>query len=175
MSYHFVLFAVLAMLSLAGALSTVAQRNPVYSARSRAGTMVCLAGLYLLMRAPYVAMVQVALYAGAIVVLFLFVVMTVDLARLGDQPDSSREQLLTGTLVATALFGTLAVTVTASLAEVVPVAEAANVDDPQNVQAVARALFRFNALPFEMTSLLLLAALIGVVVFTWRRRRRDDE
>ena len=157
---HQVLFFVFAALCLAGAVNLLAQRHPINSALSLIVVMVSLSVLYLLLGAEFVAAVQVIVYAGAIMVLFVFVIMLLN---------AGEEEITTGSRVA-ALFGYPAVAIFAALMIWVVTGRGAAMKGVHlgeflgPTDAVARLLFREFLLPFEVTSVLILIAIMGAVV-----------
>ena len=146
-------------LMLAAALSVILNRRPIYSVLSLLVVMLCLASLFVMLGAYFVAALQVLLYAGAVLVLFLFVIM---LLRL--EPEVlGRMRLLTlrttGTAAAAWLLWCLLRVLTATPAPTPPALSAGF----GTVESVGRALFTTYLLPFELTSFLILAAIIGAV------------
>ena len=146
-----------------GAAMVVLNRNPVYSALSLVLTMFALSGLYVMMGAYFVAAVQVLVYAGAVVVLFLFVIMLLNLRT---------QEPLAETLGARAWFGALlgglfiagaGATMWAAVSPEQFALAADNFGDSGHTKSLAELLFQNNLVPFEAVSLVLLAALIGVV------------
>ena len=157
------LFAVFALVAVASALVVITQKNPVNSVLALVVTFFCLAVLYVMLGAQFIAALQVIVYAGAIMVLFLFVVM---LLNLKEKPAwDARGPLLTG-LGFAAAGGVLLIAVTALRK---PLGLSASID-PQmgTVASVGDALFRRFLLPFEVVSVLLLAAIIGAVALVKR-------
>lgn len=145
---------------LLAALSVVCNRQPIYSVLSLLVVMFCLASLFIMLGAYFVAALQVLLYAGAVLVLFLFVLMLLNLER------EHVARMRTFTL---RTAGTIAATLLAvSLINIVwmpggrPPSSASPVPGG-TVEAVGRLLFREYLLPFELTSFLILAAVIGAV------------
>jgi NADH-quinone oxidoreductase subunit J len=155
--FHAILFYVFAGLALAGALGVVAQRNPTYSAFSLIVTLVSLSAVFGLLGSPFIAALQVVVYAGAIMVLFIFVLMLLNV-RAEVRPE---KESLAFKLVALALGATLAVEVGSVLLARRPAM--AGAFDASAVQ-VARLLFSYQYLyVFEATSILILAALVGAI------------
>jgi NADH-quinone oxidoreductase subunit J len=164
------LFFLFSAMALLGAVFVVTSRNPVSSVMFLIVTLFALAGLFVLLEAHFLAAVQVIVYAGAIMVLFLFVVMLLNLGH-DELPDfrSAMARLLAGAFgIALAAF--LAWTLlegsgplTASGGEAAdPIRTALQARGA--IGAVAVPLFRTYLVPFEVTSLLLLVAIIGAVV-----------
>ena len=155
-------FGALAVLS---ALSMVLNvRNTVNAAMSLVVTMISLAVTYVVLDAHLVAALQIMVYAGAIVVVFLFVVMLLNLRH--DRFAQPRERLVKLAAVVMALGGALAFL--QLVPKALPTIQAIP-DDFGSYAAVGRALYRDFVLPFEISSLLLLAAIVGAVVLAKRR------
>jgi NADH-quinone oxidoreductase subunit J len=153
-----VLFAVTAALALAGGIGVIASRRPVHSALSLLLVLGSLAVDYLLLGAQFIAALQVIIYAGAIVVLFLFIIMLLH-ARSGEVVGS---RPVLPPLAAGALSGAFGVVVLIVLAGTA--ASPAPVDQQfGTIQSVGRLLFSRFLLPFEAASVLLLIGMIGAV------------
>ena len=158
-----VLFYALAALALASALGVVAQRNPMYSAFSLIVTLCSLSAIYGLLGSPFIAVLQIVVYAGAIMVLFLFVIMLLNVKREGDAADGGRTLKAVG--------AGLGVLLAAQLGAVVALHKGSSVprDYEASTAAVARLLFSPRFLyVFEATSILILAAMVGAVVLAKR-------
>lgn len=161
------LFYVFAAMAVGAALLVITLRNPVYSAISLLVTFLAVAALFLLRHAEFVAIVQIFVYGGGVMVLFLFVIMLVNVHRL-------REIRIFGVQwPAAAAISGLFVVVIALVASVTvfgplnPIPDRlVNVEGEAlgNSQAVAWMLFREYFVPFEIVSLFLLVAMIGAVV-----------
>src|SRR4051812_28486837 len=167
----FYLFAAVAIIA---SMLVIAQRNPIYSVLLLIASFGALSGLYVLLDAPFVAVIQIIVYAGAIMVLFLFVVMLLN------APHEDTEEDLHGVgaewrrmgggvrrfgaLLAVALIGELGWALTRNGGEsgVFPAASA------PSVAAIGRSLFTVYAFPFEVTSVLILVAMVGAVVLARR-------
>ena len=157
-----VLFLVLAAIAVAGAVSLILQHHPIHSALSLVVVMVALAGLYLLLDAEFVAAVQIIVYAGAIMVLFIFVIMLLN-AGVEERTNLSRAARYAGIPLATLLLVGLAYTVARASAPIVaqPTPEGAT-------RQLSMLLFRDLAFPFELTSVLILIAMVGAMVLAKR-------
>ena len=164
-----VLFFVFGALALAGALGVVLMRNPVHSALSLVSVLISIAVLFVIQDAQLLAAVQVIVYAGAIVVLFLFVIMLLGVDRhesLHDPVKSQRPLAIGVGVVSVAAFIVLgnANWTSGELASRGVVSPAGT----NNVKAVADSLFTTFLWPFELTAVLLVIAVIGGVVLARR-------
>lgn len=179
-------FYVMAASAVVCAVATILQRNPVAAAMWLVGTMLALAGIYVLLNAQFIGAIQVLVYAGAIMVLFLFVIMLLNLGH--DSSDLRRWPafalaIAIGAGLLTALVAVRLYTPARLAAEVAGaspaqdparaltggIAAQAAVDSLGVVGAIADPLFRTYLVPFEITSVLLLAAAVGAVVIAKRR------
>jgi len=162
-SIFFYGFAAIAVVS---ALLMLAFRNPVHSALALVTTILCVAGTYVLLEAYFLAAVQVIAYAGAVMVLFLFVIM---LLNLGEQkslePNVGRYRRVSVVLLAGLLLAQLAFAALRRVARPAPFPAELTED---NVAHIGRILYTEYLLPFEVASFVLLVALIGVVVLVER-------
>jgi NADH-quinone oxidoreductase subunit J len=154
------LFWTFAVITLAGGVGVVVARNPVNGAMALVGSFFSLAGLFLLLDAQLIAALQVLVYAGAIMVLFLFVIMLLNLGPRDLGPPRFGVGKGIGVLA-------VAATVTTLLKVVLPLGRGSPV--PINasfgtVESVGRVLYQQYALPFEVVSLLLLTAIVAAVV-----------
>ena len=163
-----IFFYGLGVVAIASALMTVTRRNPVVSALFLILNFLCLAGLYLTLNAQFIAIIQIIVYAGAIMVLFLFVIM---LLNLGDE-----RQLSEGLSLRKVLGAGMALVL---LMEIIYIIMSAGSGFPEKnleraveigtVEEIGRQLFTTFLFPFEITSLLLTAAIIGAVVLAKRK------
>jgi NADH-quinone oxidoreductase subunit J len=159
-------FYFLSGLALVSGVLVITRKNPVHSAIALIFTLLSLAGLYLMLYAPFVAGVQIILYAGGIMVLFLFVIMLVSVARV-ERESQFNKQWLVG-IAATAALGVLFILVYAKGRSVFP-ERAVQLPEQLNTQQVAVWLYGTYMLPFEIASLLLLVAIVGAVVMAKKR------
>jgi NADH-quinone oxidoreductase subunit J len=167
MSAPLIIFFVLAALAVAGALSLIFQRHPIHSALSLIVVMVALAGLYLLMGAEFVAAVQIIVYGGAIMVLFVFVIMLLN-AEAEERTNFSRIAKIAGLPLAVALAGVLA----AAMIQAGPgVQNAARPGALADTRTLSTLLFREFVYPFELTSFLILVAILGAIVLAQREQK----
>jgi NADH-quinone oxidoreductase subunit J len=159
-------FYFLSGMALVSGVLVITRRNPVHSAIALIFTLLSLAGLYLMLYAPFVAGVQIILYAGGIMVLFLFVIMLVSVSRV-ERESQFNKQWLVG-IAATAALGVLFILVYAKGRAVFP-ERAVQLPEQLNTQQVAVWLYGTYMLPFEIASLLLLVAIVGAVVMAKKR------
>ncbi|HXW89657.1 MAG TPA: NADH-quinone oxidoreductase subunit J [Terriglobales bacterium] len=159
-------FYFLSFLTLASAILVITRKNAVHSALALILGLLAQAGLYLMLYAPFVAGVQIILYAGGIMVLFLFVIMLVNLERAQKEEQFNR-QWLAGILAAGAL-GALLVAVFLKGRALFP-ASTQPIAEASNTQQVGELLYGPYMFAFEIASLLLLVAMIGAVVMAKRR------
>jgi NADH-quinone oxidoreductase subunit J len=165
-------FWVCAVVAVAGGLGMLFSRKAIHSALFLAATMIALAVLYIAMEAPFLGTVQIVVYTGAVMMLFVFVLMMVGV----DASDSVIETIPGQRVVAT-LFGlatvVLLIAAVGTAATAGPVGlEEANTADGGNVQAIARLIFGRYLLAFEVTSALLITAALGAMVLAFRERAR---
>jgi NADH-quinone oxidoreductase subunit J len=155
-----IIFFVLAALCVIGALSLILQRHPIHSALSLIVVMVALAGLYLLMGAEFVAAVQIIVYGGAIMVLFVFVIMLLNAGE-EERTNLSKMAGVVGIPLAIALTGFLAAAVARS-ADASQSSLVAGAVAP--TKTLSMLLFQDFVYPFELTSFLILVAILGAIV-----------
>ncbi len=154
-----IVFYIAAAVAIAAGLSVVLQRAPVYSALSLIVVLCALAVMYLLLNAPFIAVIQVIIYAGAIMVLFVLVIMLLNAGHETPKNSSRMARWFAAPLLAAFLFEVLLVvwrefranTFLASPRDSGPA-------------AIGTLLFRQYVLPFELTSILILVAILGAVV-----------
>jgi NADH-quinone oxidoreductase subunit J len=169
-----VTFWILAPLALLGAIGMLWARNAVHSALWLVLTMLCLGVFYVLQAGPFIGMVQIIVYTGAIMMLFLFVLMLV-----GRDNSDSLIETLRGQRVAAILLGLgFAGLVAGGMSRVLDGTTAVGLDEANaegNVQGIARLLFTKYVFAFELTSALLITAAIGAMVLAHIERRREDK
>jgi len=167
-----VAFWVFSAIALASALLCVTRRNPVASALWLVLAMFSLAGIFVILEAHFIAAMQVLVYAGAVMVLFLFVIMLLNVGQAGpsDLPGWAGHAVMAaiGVVLAVELW---AVTKVAPAREIrLPAGTMQRMNEQQGaVQVISGPLFREYLVPFEITSVLLLAAIVGAVVLAKRR------
>jgi NADH-quinone oxidoreductase subunit J len=166
MSPQLIVFFVLAGLAVIGALNVILQKHPIHSALSLIVVMVSLAGLYLLLGAEFVAAVQIIVYGGAIMVLFVFVIMLLN-AGAEEQTDFSKLAKFGGLPLALALTGLLAA---AMIRHGNAIPSTTSPDTLANTSNLSTLLFSTFVYPFELTSFLILVAIMGALVLAQREK-----
>ncbi|HUH97920.1 MAG TPA: NADH-quinone oxidoreductase subunit J [Anaerolineales bacterium] len=167
MNAELLAFIILAIIAIAAALGMLFSRSTVYSALFLVLNFGTVAVFYILLNAPFIAMAQVSVYAGAIMVLFLFVIMLLGTEALPPSRALPWQRPL-AIVLAVILF--------AEAAYLLFIRRVAAGDVPQPIQAfgspqgVGNALFASYLLPFEVTSVLLLIAMVGAIVLTIREK-----
>jgi len=166
MTVALVVFFALAGLAVIGAVSLILQKHPIHSALSLIVVMVALAGLYLLMGAEFVAAVQIIVYGGAIMVLFVFVIM---LLNAGMEEHTSLSKLAgpPGLLLVLALAGFIVATIVRSSGGL---QESSQSGAMASTSGISNMLFRDFVYPFELTSFLILVAVMGATVLAQREK-----
>jgi NADH-quinone oxidoreductase subunit J len=172
MTQDLILFIVLAVIAIATAVSMLISRNAIYSAMFLVLNFVTVAVIYLLLNAAFIAMVQVTVYAGAIMVLFLFVIMLLGAEKIAGEESISWQPplaiLLGGALLmefAYILFG-------GRQKDLLPTMVSVS-KDFGSPASVGTLLFNRYLIPFEITSILLLVAMIGAIILTRSERKES--
>jgi len=170
-----VAFWVLAALAASGAIGVAAARKAVYSAMFLAGTMIVLAVIYTMQGAVFLGVVQVVVYTGAVMMLFLFVLMFVGVDSSESLMETLRGQRFTA-VVAGISFGLLLIAAVGNVS-VVGVSGRAEPYEADNVRGLAGLIFTRYLWAFELTSALLITAVLGAMVLTHRERleHRKDQ
>jgi NADH-quinone oxidoreductase subunit J len=160
------IFSIFAVLALGSAVVVVAHRSPVYSTMSLVLTLLSIAVLFVMLGAPFIGVLQVLIYTGAIVVLFLFVIMLLNVGREEPRIGNQRAQLVFSILGALT-FGGLVVLTLLSVREAAlqPLVET---DTLFQLKPLARVMFGEYLLAFEIVGLLLLVAVVGATVVARR-------
>ena len=171
MTPDLILFLILAAVAIGAALGMLFSRNAVYSALFLILNFVTMAVFYLLLGAPFIAMVQVTVYAGAIMVLFLFVIMLLGAEQLKRAHRLDWQQPAAVVLALVLIVEAAYILVTR--AESLPEVEAAG-SSYGNPQAIGELLFSEYLLPFEVTSVLLLVAMVGAIVLTNNQKKKAE-
>jgi NADH-quinone oxidoreductase subunit J len=167
MSAPVVIFFVLAAMAVVGAVSLIVQRHPIHSALSLIVVMVALAGLYLLMGAEFVAAVQIIVYGGAVMVLFIFVIMLLNAGE-EQRTNFSKLALYAGIPLAVAVTGLIAAALlNSSKAAALPPAQPVTLT---STRTLSNLLFQEFVYPFELTSFLILVAVLGAIVLAQREK-----
>jgi NADH-quinone oxidoreductase subunit J len=163
-----VAFYVFAALILGFAVLVITAKSTVHSVLFLVADFLCVAGLYVVLQAPFLAVIQVMVYAGGIVVLYLFVVMLVNLKRPPELHSSPHRLGRLGLVMSLAVFAELVAISTYTWLK--PAGPAGSLD-AKNIEQVGRALYTDYLVPFEVASVLLLVAMVGAIVLAKRELR----
>lgn len=168
MTLESILFAVFAVVGIASALLVVTRRNPIIAALYLIVNFFCLAGLYLTLHAQFIAVIQILVYAGAIMVLFVFVIMLLNLKDERSLREGlSWKKVLAGGLVLGLLMEVVYIVVRSAPHSALSVPPKAT--EIGTVEAIGTQLFTRFLFPFEITSVLLTAAIVGAVVLAKKK------
>jgi NADH-quinone oxidoreductase subunit J len=168
MSITQILFWILSVLALFSALMVVTSKNPVFSVVWLIVTFFAISGHYILLNAQFIAIVNIIVYAGAIMVLFLFVIMLMNLSK-DTEPQKNKWLKLAGAVAG----GCLLLVMIAALRNTEQNMTQLATGDIGLIQNLGRVLFSEYVVPFEISSVLFLSAMVGAVVLG--KRERDDE
>jgi NADH-quinone oxidoreductase subunit J len=160
------LFILFAGMAVGCAISMVAQRNPLYGAISLIGVFISLACLYVTLAAPFIAAVQVIVYAGAIMVLVVFVIMLLNVEEEERHPLRLRSLVPIAVGLAAVLFAEAAFII--FFVQASPATPTRNLSDVGLTSSIGAGLFTSYLLPFETTSILLLMAIVGAITLARR-------
>jgi NADH-quinone oxidoreductase subunit J len=155
------------------AVSTIIQKNPIYSAASLIGVMLMLACNYVLLNAEFIAAIQVIVYAGAIMVLFVFVIMLINVEYIKREKLYYRGRIF-GVIIGLALLLKLLI-VGYSLAIKVQEGDLPIPKDMDSTKVIGKYLFSNYILPFEVISVVLLVGIIGAVVLGKKERNSEEK
>lgn len=166
MTSDLIVFLVLSLIAIASALGMLFSRNAVYSALFLVLNFVTVAVFYLLLGAPFIAMSQITVYAGAIMVLFLFVIMLLGVDNISSPDVLWWQKPLASVLSAVLVVESIYLIFSRAQPGLDISAPEASLNGMENLRAMAMALFNQYLLPFEVTSILLLVAMVGAIVLT---------
>ncbi|MBB2945048.1 NADH-quinone oxidoreductase subunit J [Actinoplanes sp. CA-015351] len=169
-----VAFWILGPLSVIGALGMVLARNAVHSALWLVVTMLCLGFLYVVNDAPFLGMVQVIVYTGAIMMLFLFVLMLVGRDASDSLIETLRGQRIAAIVLGIGFAALIATGLARSLGDI-PTVGLTEANQNGNVQGLAALLFTNYVFAFEVTSALLITAAVGAMVLAHVERAKEDK
>jgi len=165
------LFYAFAAVAVGASLLVIAQRNPIYSVLLLIASFGALSGLYVMLDAPFVAVIQIIVYAGAIMVLFLFVVMLLNAPHEDTEHDLRAHPLFRGGPLGFGILLALMLVVELGLALAGHDTTRFGPTSAGSVQDIGKSLFTDYAFPFEVTSVLILVAMVGAVLLARREPR----
>ena len=162
------IFWILAVLAVAAALAMILVRRAVHCAIMLAVVMLCLATMYAMLGAPFLAFVQIIVYTGAVLMLFLFVIMLIGISSSDSIVETIKGQRLAAGLAAIGLFVILILGV--GHAAIGPAAPSTAANGTNNLSGLATLIFTTYVFPFEVTGVLLITAALGAMVLAHRER-----
>jgi NADH-quinone oxidoreductase subunit J len=162
------LFWILAVISVAAALAMILVRRAVHCAIMLAVVMLCLATMYAMQGAPFLAFVQIIVYTGAVLMLFLFVLMLIGISSSDSIVETIKGQRLAAGLAAIGLFVILILAI--GHAAIGPAARPTAAFGPTNLTGLSTLIFTTYVFPFEVTGALLITAAVGAMVLAFRER-----
>ena len=171
MTLELISFLILALVAIATALGMLLSRNAIYSALFLVLNFITVAVFYLLLGAPFIAMAQVTVYAGAIMVLFLFVIMLLGAESLPKAEVLPWQKPLAITLAVLLAGEAVFLLITRARPTGSIATPEATVNSIENLRGLGEALFSQYLLPFEVTSILLLVAMVGAIVLVRKEKR----
>lgn len=169
------IFLFIAAVAVFAAFNVILQRNPIYSALALIITMCALAGTFLMLQAQFVATMQVIVYAGAVMVLFVFVIMLLNVRTEEARQDKLRYLKLVAPLLFIALLGEVFFVARSVTTPIPPLTTTANEPAFGTVEAIGEAMFSSYLFPFEATSVLILMAMVGALVLARKRTAQEAE
>ena len=159
MSITEILFWILSVVAVFSALMVITSKNPVFSVLWLIVTFFCISGHYILLNAQFIAIVNIIVYAGAIMVLFLYVLMLMDLGR-DSEPQKNKRLKLIGAVAG----GSLLLVLVAALRHTEEQMAQLNTGNIGLIENLGTILFTKYVVPFEISSILFLSAMVGAVV-----------
>jgi NADH-quinone oxidoreductase subunit J len=172
---HQLIFLFLAAVAVFAAFNVILQRNPIYSALSLIIVMCALAGAFLLLDAQFVAAMQVIVYAGAVMVLFVFVIMLLNVRTEEARQDRVKYLKLITPLLFIALLAEVFFVARSVTTTTPPLVTAPGENPYGTVEAVGSAMFSSYLFPFEATSVLILMAMVGSLILARKRTAQEAE
>jgi NADH-quinone oxidoreductase subunit J len=172
MDANLIVFIVMAVVAIGSALGMLLNRNAIYSALFLILNFATVAVFYIILGAPFIAMTQVTVYAGAIMVLFLFVIMLLGAEELTGITTKFDWQRPAAVVLALLMLAELVVVIFFRDTVFGELMQLTDFGTPENI---GRVLFNDYLLPFEITSILLLAAMVGAIVIARRVRRKPGQ
>jgi NADH-quinone oxidoreductase subunit J len=166
MTPDLIVFLVLSLVAISSALGMLFSQNAVYSALFLVLNFVTVAIFYLLLGAPFIAMAQITVYAGAIMVLFLFVIMLLGAESLAPSKALPWQRPLAGLLAAVLVVQSIYIIFARAQLTLTTVPPDASANTMESLRTMAMELFNKFLLPFEVTSILLLVAMIGAITLS---------
>lgn len=167
-TFENILTVFFAVVAIASAIIMVTRRNPVNSALFLIVNFFCLSALYLLLKAQFIAIIQILVYAGAIMVLFLFVIMLLNLQDESRLTENITYKKLTAIILSLLIFAIISITTYFEFIDKYSKMND-NAEKLGTVESIGRELFTTYSFPFELVSFVLIAAIVGAIVLAKKK------
>lgn len=169
MNLHIIIFIFLCILAIGSAIAVITQSNPIYSALALIMNFFSFAGLYLLLNGQFIAILQIFVYAGAIMVLFVFVIMLLNLNEEKKLYDKFNFKKMTAIFFAGLFFIIVSYVFLFKGKGFLNADQSSNSINAGTVESIGKVLFSVYLIPFEFISILLIVAIIGAIVLAKRK------
>jgi NADH-quinone oxidoreductase subunit J len=167
-SFTNILTVFFSLVAVVSAIIMITRRNPVNSALFLILNFFCISAIYLILKAQFIAIIQVIVYAGAIMVLFLFVIMLLNLQDENKLTENISYKKLTAIILSVLLFSILSITTYFAYFDKYQVISN-NAETMGTVETIGRELYTTDSFPFELVSFILLAAIVGAIVLAKKK------
>jgi NADH-quinone oxidoreductase subunit J len=167
-TFENILTIIFSALAVATAIIMITRRNPVKSVLFLVANFFCVSAIYLLLKAQFIAIIQVVIYAGAIMVLFLFVIMLLNLTDESKLTENVTYKKMAAVLLAILLFSIFAITTYFGFLGKFPVINQ-TAEQLGTVEEIGKVLYTTYSFPFELVSFILLTAIIGAIVLAKKK------
>jgi len=167
-TFENILIIIFSVAAVVSAILMITRRNPVKSVLYLVVNFFCVSAIYLMLRAQFIAIIQILVYAGAIMVLFLFVIMLLNLQDETKLTESVTYKKMTAVLLSILLFSTFAITTYFGFYGKYPAMNPA-AEQMGTVEVIGKELYTTYSFPFELVSFILLAAIIGAIILAKKK------
>ncbi|HEY3249618.1 MAG TPA: NADH-quinone oxidoreductase subunit J [Ignavibacteria bacterium] len=167
-TFENILILIFAIVSVFAAILMITRRNPITSALFLIVNFFCVSVIYLMLRSQFIAIIQILVYAGAIMVLFLFVIMLLNLQDESKLTENITYKKISAVILSLLLFSSLAITTFFAFSDKFKTMSP-NAEGQGTIQAVGKQLYTVFSFPFELVSFILLAAIVGAIVLAQKK------
>ena len=167
-TFENILIIVFSVIAVCSAIMMITRRSPITSALYLIVNFFCISVIYLMLKSQFIAIIQILVYAGAIMVLFLFVIMLLNLQDESKLVENVTYKKITAALLALLLFSTLGITAFFGFMGKLK-APSINAETQGTIESIGRELYTTYSFPFELVSFVLIAAIVGAIVLAQRK------